>query len=265
MLRSFGTIKNGIERIMDANDVIANNMANINTIGFKQSQILFKDIREVEIQKLQGRQDEYDPQDTSSKSAGTLSLGPEVSKMMIDFSQGDFITTGNKLDFALSGEGFFTVQGENNEQLYTRKGNFTIDAQGFLSTTDGQRVINKDTNAPLRIEMQNRRPEDIVVTQDGMITFGKEKIGALKISNFQDKTTLIPVEGAAFRNSDPTNAPKIVNNANIMQGSLETSNANSITTMLKSLEALRSYESMSGAMQTTSDTLQKVVNQVGRF
>jgi len=264
MLRSFGTIRNGIERIMDSNDVIANNMANINTIGFKQSSILFKDIREVEIQKLQGKQ-EYDPLSTASKSAGTLSLGPEVSKMMIDFSQGDFITTGNKLDFAISGEGFFTVQGKNNEELYTRKGNFTIDSQGFLSTTDGQRVINKDSNAPLRIEMQNKRPEDILVTQDGTITFGKEKIGALKISDFKDKTTLIPVDGAAFRNSDSTNGPTVARNTNVMQGSLETSNANSITTMLKSLESLRSYESMSGAMQTTSDTLQKVVNQVGRF
>jgi flagellar basal-body rod protein FlgG len=185
--------------------------------------------------------------------------------MMIDFSQGDFLTTGNKLDFAISGEGFFTIQGQNNEQLYTRKGNFTIDSQGFLATTDGQRVINKDNNAPLRIEMENKRPEDIIVTQDGVITFGKERIGALKISEFQNKTTLIPVEGAAFRNSDVTNAPRLAKAPNVMQGSLETSNANSITTMLKSLEALRSYESMSGAMQTTSDTLQKVVNQTGRF
>ncbi len=264
MLRSFGTIKNGIERVMDSNDVIANNMANINTIGFKQSKILFKDIKEIEIQKLQNKQ-EYDPLNTDKKSAGTLSLGPEVSQMMIDFSQGDFITTGNKLDFAITGDGFFTVQGQNNEQLYTRKGNFTIDSQGFLSTTDGQRVINGETNAPLRIEMQNKRPEDILVTKDGSITFGKEKIGALKIAQFQDKTSLIPAEGAAFRNSNQVNVPNIMKNANIMQGSLETSNANSITTMLKSLEALRSYESMSGAMQTTSDTLQKVVNQVGRF
>lgn len=264
MLRSFGTIRNGIERVMDSNDVIANNMANINTIGFKQSKILFKDIREVEIQKLQGKQ-EIDPLSTENRVAGKLSLGPEVSQMMIDFSQGDFLTTGNRLDFAITGEGFFTVQGQNKEELYTRKGNFTIDSQGFLTTTDGQRVINRDTNAPLNIEMQNKSPEAIVVTQDGEITFGKEKIGALKIAEFKDKTNLIPVEGAAFRNSNPNVQPRIMRNANIMQGSLETSNANSITTMLKSLEALRSYESMSGAMQTTSDTLQKVVNQVGRF
>jgi flagellar basal-body rod protein FlgG len=264
MLRSFGTIKNGIERVMDSNDVIANNMANINTIGFKQSKILFKDIKEVEIQKLQNKQ-EYDPLNTTSKAAGTLSLGPEVSQMMIDFSQGDFLTTGNKLDFAISGEGFFAVQGQNNEELYTRKGNFTIDSKGYLATIDGQRVLNKETNAPIRIEMENKRPEDIIVTQDGMITFGREKIGALKIVDFKNKTTLVPVEGAAFQNADSTNRPTISRTPNIIQGSLEASNANAITTMLKSLEALRCYESMSGAMQTTSDTLQKVVNQVGRF
>lgn len=264
MLRSFGTIRNGIERIMDANDVIANNMANINTIGFKQSKLLFKDIQEVEIQKLQGKT-EFEPGSTESNSAGKLSLGPEVAQMMIDFSQGDFITTGNKLDFAITGEGFFAVQGANNEELYTRKGNFTIDSKGFLSTTDGQRVINRDTNAPIRIEMQNKNPEDIIVTKEGNITFGTEKIGALKICEFQDKTALVPVDGAAFRNTNPASAPTVMRKANIMQGSLETSNANSITTMMKSLEALRSYESMSGALQTTSDTLQKVVNQTGRF
>jgi flagellar basal-body rod protein FlgG len=264
MLRSFTTIRNGIERAMDSNDVIANNMANINTIGFKQSKILFKDIREVEIQKLQCKQ-EFDPMNTDNRTAGKLSLGPEVSKMMIDFSQGDFLTTGNKLDFAINGEGFFTVQGQNNEELYTRKGNFTIDPKGFLATIDGQRVINRDTNAPLKIEAENKRPEDILVTQDGTVTFGREKIGVLKIAEFKDKTNLIPVEGAAFKNSKPAVAPNIMRTPNVMQGSLETSNANSITTMLKSLEALRSYESMAGAMQTTSDTLQKVVNQVGRF
>lgn len=264
MLRSFGTLRNGIERAIEANDVIANNMANINTIGFKQSKLLFKDVQEVEIQKLQGKT-EFEPGSTESNSAGKLSLGPEVAQLMIDFSQGDFITTGNKLDFAITGDGFFAVQGANNEELYTRKGNFTIDSKGYVSTTDGQRVINRDSNAPIRIDVQNKNPENILVTKEGNITFGNEKIGALKICDFQDKTSLTPVEGAAFRNTNPANTPKVKRDATVMQGSLETSNANSITTMLKSLEALKSYESMSGALQTTSDTLQKVVNQTGRF
>jgi len=264
MLRSFSTLKNGIERAMDTHDVLANNMANINTVGFKQSKMVFQDIREVEIQKLQGQQ-EIDPLQSDNLKAGSLSLGPAVSQMMIDFSQGDFITTGNKLDFAINGDGFFAVQNKDGEEVYTRKGNFTIDSQGYLSTTDGQRVMNRHSNAPIKIEMLNENPDNMVITKEGDITFNKEVIGALKVVDFANKTTLIQTDGAAFKNYDPTNAPKIMRDANIMQGSLESSNANSITTLLKSIEASRSYESMETAMQTTSDTLQKVVNQVGRF
>lgn len=263
MLRSLNTIKNGIERVMDTNDVLANNMANINTVGFKQSKILFKDIQEVEINKLQNKSDEYDPTSSSSSQvAGTLSLGPAVSKMMIDFSQGDFITTGNKLDFAINGKGFFAVEGANNEEVYTRKGNFVIDQNGFLSTTDGQKVLNRD-GGQIHFDMENKNPENIVVQQDGLINYGKEIKGYLKIVDFQNKEGLTPTEGAAFNSNGA--ASETIIKPNIMQGSLEGSNANAIGTMLKSIEASRSYESMTSAMQTTSDTLQKVVNTTGRF
>lgn len=263
MLRSINTLRNGIERVMDTNDVLANNMANINTVGFKQSKILFKDIREIEIQKLQGKADEYDPTAQAPQVAGTLSLGPAVSKMMIDFSQGDLITTGNKLDFAINGKGFFAVQGADSEEVYTRKGNFVIDQDGFLSTTDGQKVLDRATSAPIRFDMENKNPENIVVQEDGLIVYGKETKGYLKVVDFQNKEVLTQADNASFKNNGGT--PEVINRPEIVQGSLEGSNANAIGTMLKSIEASRSYESMTSAMQTTNETLQKVVNSTGRF
>lgn len=260
MLRSFNTLKNGIERVMDTHDVYANNMANINTIGFKQSRIMFKDIQEVEIQKLQSNSNEYDPTETP-KPAGRLSLGPEVSQMMIDFSQGDFITTNNKLDFAVHGDGFFAVRGANNEELYTRKGNFMVDAKGFLTTSDGQRVLNRQ-NAPIKIDITTK-PEQIIVQKDGLINYGREQLGYMKIVDFADKTALTQVEGNAFASNGAQ--ATVMRNPDVMQGALEGSNANAIGTMLKSIEATRSYESMSSVMQTSSDTLSKVINQTSRF
>lgn len=261
MLRSLTTLKNGIERTMDIHDVYANNMANINTVGFKQSKLMFKDIREVEIQKYNNRPDEYDPANPPTP-AGKLSLGPEVAKMVIDFSQGDFITTGNKFDFAIHGDGFFAVKGANGEELYTRKGNFIIDPQGFLTTTDGQKVMTGDTNQPIQFDI-TKSMDNVVVQKDGLIVHGKEKIGYLKVVDFADKSVLSPAESAAFTSNGAR--PDKVGNPDIIQGSLEGSNANAVGTMLKSIEASRSYESMSTVMQTTSDTLQKVINQTGRF
>lgn len=266
MLRSFDTLRNGIERVMDTHDVLANNLANINTVGFKQSKLAFRDIQEVEIQKLKQQQQGFDPTVTdtqASQRAGSLSLGPAVSQMMIDFSQGDFITTNNKLDFAIKGDGFFTVQGANKEELYTRKGNFVIDAQGYLATTDGNRVINRDTNNPIQMQMDNRVPENIVVQKDGLINYGKEVIGHLKIVDFQNKELLTQADGANF-NSNGVKGD-VMRNPEIHQGELETSNANAIGTMLKSIEASRSYESMTSVVQQTSDTLKKVIDQTGRF
>lgn len=261
MLRSFNTLKNGIEREMDLHDVYANNMANINTVGFKQSKLVFSDIQQVEIQKLQNRTDEYDPTETPTP-AGRLSLGPTVAQMVIDFSQGDFVTTNNKLDFAVHGDGFFAVRGADNQEVYTRKGNFTIDSKGFLTTSEGQRILNRDTNQPIKFDT-TKSPESIVVQKDGLINYGKEKIGYMKIVDFADKTVLSQVQGNAYTSNGAR--ATTVRNPDILQGSLEASNANAVGTMLKSIEASRSYESMTSVMQTTSDTLSKVINQTGKF
>lgn len=260
MLRSFNTLKNGIERVMDTHDVYANNMANINTVGFKQSKVMFKDIQQIEIQKLQSNTNEYDPTETA-RPAGKLSLGPEVSQMVIDFSQGDFITTNNKLDFAIHGDGFFAVKGADNQEVYTRKGNFTLDSKGYLTTSDGQQVLNR-SNGPIKIDT-TIKAEQIIVQKDGLINYGREKLGYMKIVDFADKTGMTQVQGNAFASNGAT--PTVMNNPDILQGALEGSNANAIGTMLKSIEATRSYESMSTVMQTTSDTLSKVINQTGRF
>lgn len=260
MLRSLTTLKNGIERSMDTHDVYANNMANINTVGFKQSKVMFKDIREVEIQKYQNKPNEYDPTNPPVP-AGRLSLGPEVAKMVVDFSQGDFITTNNKLDFAIHGGGFFAVKGADNQEVYTRKGNFTLDSKGYLTTSDGQKVLNR-SNGPIKIDV-SVKAEQIIVQKDGLINYGREKLGYMKIVDFADKTGLTQVQGNAFASNGAT--PTIMSNPDILQGALEGSNANAVETMLKSIEASRSYESMAAVMQTTSDTLQKVINQTGRF
>lgn len=263
MLRSFNTIKSGIEGTMSVNDVIANNMANVNTTGFKQTKILFKDIQQVEIMKLQGKE-EFDPTNQESNIAGSLSLGPQIDKYTVDFTQGDLITTGNTLDLAINGEGFFAVEDNDQNKFYTRNGNFTLNNEGYLSTTDGKFVLNKE-GARIFLDIQNLEGEGLVVTQDGHIAYGSERLDTIGITKFQDMSTLVPRDGTLFENVDSKNLGQEPENINIVQGALESSNANSVQTMIKSIEALRSYELMTNALKMTGDTLEQAVTKVGRF
>lgn len=247
---------------MSVNDVIANNMANVSTTGFKQTKVLFKDIQEVEIMKLQGKE-EIDPSN-KDMVAGQLSLGPKIDLLSVDFSQGDLVTTGNTLDLAINGDGFFALEDADQNKYYTRGGNFTLSNDGYLSTVDGKFVLNEQ-GARIFLDTQTLEGDGLVVTQDGHITYGTERLDTIGITDFEDKSTLVPRDGTLFENIDPTNLGQTPKNINIVQGALETSNANSVQTMIKSIEALRSYEVMTNSLKMTGDTLKMAVTQVGRM
>lgn len=261
MLRSFNTIKNGLTGIMDVNDAISNNMANVNTTGFKQTKVLFKDVQEVEILKLKGK-DEIDPQAKGSV-AGTLSLGPEVDKYCIDFSQGDLVTTGGTLDLALNGDGFFQLEDNEGNHFYTRNGNFTLNNESYLTTTDGKYVLNQQ-GSRIFLDTQTIDGEGLIVTNDGHITYGQQRLDTIGIIDFENKDTLAPRDGTLFENIDKKNQGNIPENINIVQGALESSNANSVKTMIKSIEALRTYESMTNSLKMSNETLQQAISRVGR-
>ncbi len=244
--------------IINQNDIIANNLANINTVGFKQLIPTFKDIREVDVQQEENKNDNGLP---GLNTIGSLSAGSVLDDTRLDFSQGAIKPTGGKLDVALNGNGFFAVQ-TNSGECYTRNGNFSLNADGDLVTKAGYKVLGSG-GSPINIDLTGKSEQDIVITNDGRITFDNEEVGKFKVVDFKDKSKLKMMGDSLFKNIDANTKPVPLENFSVMQGHLETSNANVVKSMINSITGSRTYETLARIISQTDQTLRKTVNEVG--
>jgi flagellar basal-body rod protein FlgF len=264
MLRSLEALKNGMNGILDYNDVLAHNMSNINSTGFKQSKVVFKSFNDVMLQKIGEETDQQNNNDDqNNKYIGKINTGSAIDAIVTDFRQGNIKTTGNPLDLAIDGNGFFKVQNTDGE-AYTRNGSFMIANDGTLINSNGDAVICD--NKKVTLNFKKDTPSEITVDSGGLISVGKKKIGKLDIVDFVDKESLIPVGNSLFRPVNPEeNKPIEAQNFKITQGALEGSNANTIELMVNSINASRMYESMTNVMKQSNQALQKTINQVGHI
>ena len=208
-------------------EVVANNLANVNTTGFKGSDTLFSQFIE------KSRSDDRTFKD---KVAFTHDFG-----LIRNLAQGTFNYTGNTFDLSLQGEGYFVVQKPANgsapaQELYTRSGSFTINGDSQLTTQSGQLVMGTD-GQPITINSNNG---DIVVQGDGSIkTRDGRAIGKLRVVRFEVERDLKAVDGTAFRSEDQQ--PIDMLQPKVAQGVLEDSNVNSITEMTRLINVNRAY------------------------
>ena len=136
--RSLESAAKGMLALMDMNDNIANNLANVNTTGFKRGAIRFKDVLESAVYSQQGSI----LRDGSTKYLGNLSVGSQSMEFVHDFSQGALSKTGNKFDLAIEGDGFFKIQDIDGNISYTRNGSFTVNSDEYLVTKQGEYVLD---------------------------------------------------------------------------------------------------------------------------
>jgi flagellar basal-body rod protein FlgF len=244
---------------VDYNDVVANNVANASSNGFKKSSAVFKQFDEVMVDKLNA-QNKKDFYEDDSKSIGKVAIGAGVDRLYIDFSQGSLFETGNPLNVAINGDGFFAMKTSDNKDAYTRNGSFLISSNGFLKDNKGNNIIG-DENKPIKIE--NNQIKDLTITQDGTISTGTQRINRIKIVDFSDKNELLPVGNSTFIDSGKAGV-KASKNYELRQGMVETSNSNIITEMVNSISGSRAYEAMTSMVKMTDGTLQKNINEVGR-
>ncbi len=259
MLRGIESTKQGMLSALHLNDTIANNMANISTTGFKQSKVVFKNIQDTAIENL----DKNKHSEDGKKTVGSISLGSGVDSVIIDFQQGAIKSTGNPLDLAINGDGFFRIKKENGDVAYTRNGNFLLAADGTLKTVSGESVLGKE--GPIKIDIKRNQASEIIISEDGSIELEQEKIGQVDLVDFKDKTSLKSVGSSMYVPINPDEKPVKAENCQVTQGAIESSNANVIGTMVNSITAMRTYETLNNIMQTTSKTLEKNVNNVGRI
>jgi len=202
-------------------DTVSNNMANMNTAGYKSQDIMFKDyvLQAVGAQGF-GQQPVHFAQDFATVK---------------DFSEGAMQHTGNTLDFAISGDGFFTIDTAQG-QLYTKKGQFHLDSNRMIVNNEGQPVLS-ESNTPFFIAPGEK---DIMVAPSGEISTENGVIGKLKVVAFADKQKLQKVSDSMFENV----AGNTMSTANVRinQGVVENSNVNGIVEMTRMINLQRNYE-----------------------
>lgn len=232
-------------------EVITNNLANVNTAGFKRDQPLFEGV-------------ELSP-GLSAGVSGSMLPSPTfemLHRVSTDFTPGVVRTTGEPLDVAIEGEGFFSVQTPQGVR-YTRGGSFTIDAQGQITTYDGFPVLG--TGGPITLP-----PGIIQIDAEGRISVKGTEAGAqpteidlLPIVRFSDPSQLRKVGQTLFEAVGGGAAP--FPEGRMRQGALEGANVNPVEEMVAMITVMRLYESAQKAIQTADEIAAKAANEVGRL
>jgi flagellar basal-body rod protein FlgG len=262
MLRALMTAASGMKAQQMQVDTIANNIANVNTHGFKQSRLSFRSLL-YETMREPGAPSASNAIDASGLQIGT---GTEVAGSMKVFKQGDLEQTGGPLDLAIQGEGFFAVQLPNGELRYTRSGSFRRDETGQIMTSEGYRLAN----APAI-------PADsvlVVVAEDGTIASTNREdeipgqLGQIQITRFANPAGLKAQGGNYFSptasSGQPQQTTATQNGAgSIHQGYLERSNVATVDELVALIVAQRNYEVNSRAIRVSDEMLQQV-NQLVR-
>jgi len=239
-------------------DVIANNLANVNTGGFKRMLMQLESTETLPIYRVQTDPGSTPGTTVPGKSAvdyvGNLGFGSRVYDTPADFQQGPLQRTDNPLDVGLYGPGFFTIQTQSGVR-YTRDGNFLVNAQGLLTTQDGALVLGQRGAIPV--------PQgNVTITQDGAVNVNGRVIDTLQVTQFNDTRFLRPEgdnqfvdEGAGPQNSTTTS---------INQGTLERSNANVVRSMVDLIVAQQWFQANEKVIQTEDQATNSAVTELGR-
>lgn len=263
MIRGLYTAASGMINLLQSNDSIANDLANINTPGFKQGVTIFKAFAPMLLNKLSA---DGNHRDVAGGQVGSIHSGSGLSSIAIDFSQGQIKKVENMYDLALSGPGFFEIKTDNGVTAYTRDGSFVRDQEGYLTTRNGHKVIGID-NEPIKIDqsiVNFKVMADGTILNDDKIKGEKEVLGQLKLVDFENKHGLMRHGNNLFVDPGTAN-PIAAKNCTVVQGALEMSNANVISTMTKSIEGMRTYETLSRIVDNTGKNIEKATEQLGKY
>lgn len=256
MIRGIYTAGAGMLSESIRNDVIANNLANASTTGYKKDIAITKDFRNMLIMRIN---------DGDSRPViGSMGTGSIVDEVAVDHTGGAVRPTGNPLDVAIEGRGFFAVETPNGVR-YTRNGSFTRSAQGDLVTAEGYRVLGEGGPISLGDAKKVAVASDgrVMITEEGQNGAGDIEVGRLQIVSFANEKQLVK-EGANLFRAEP-GAQAQRENALVREGCLEQSNVNVVAEMVNLIAGYRAYEINAKTVQAHDQLLDKAVNNVGNI
>lgn len=221
--------------------VIANNLANLNTTGYKGKNLVFEEyLMPVAEASEFPRRDE------------TLSYVHDYQSYH-DFSAGSITSSGNPLDVAIKGNGWFAIETADGER-YTRSGNFQIDNEGQIVTSEGLPVLGD--GGPITLDLNDTA---ITIADDGTVSSENGVRGKLRVVSFEDEQTLKSQGDSLYAGENPLD----VEFPRLAQGAIEGSNVRGVVEMTRMIEVTRDYQSITKMMKEQDDLLKRAVNTLG--
>ncbi len=242
MLKGIYKAASGMIPRIKKQEITANNIANASTPGYKKEATFIKEL------------------DSASKAAMPRNSDwetPMIDQVYTDYTQGSLSNTGNVLDVAIEGDGFFILESpDGGEVQYTRNGSFKTDLEGYLCSSTGYRVLGE--GGPISVA-----GGDIGINESGEIMIDGVVANRLQVVDFEDKNLLGKVGNSGFIASDG-NEPIPGEKFSVRQGYLEQANINVIKEMVGMIITLRNFETGSKIIQTQDESLKTLFTQVGR-
>ncbi len=218
-------------------DIISNNLANVNTVGFKADQNGFATVMS----------------DQTGKG-GSAYLG--AGKRFTDTSEGIIRQTDNPLDLAISGKGFFRVQQADGNEAYTRAGNFQLDSEGNVITQGGLKVLD-DSGSTITLP-----PGVITITREGEISVKGNAVAKVGVAEIIDETKMGKKGGTLFLTEQQNTRP--VEKPLVRQGALEQANVNAVLSMARMVDATRSFQNMMKVVEIYNQQTSQLTEKIGR-
>ena len=235
-----------LQMLAQAQEVTANNLANINTPGFKSDRLLFR----AYLDRVNGE-----------------NVSSVETALDINLRQGTLEETGNPFDLAIQGQGFFEVQ-KDGQYFLKRNGHFKLDAEGFLVDEEGANVMGTGGAVQLPALMSGNSTQatrDINIAKDGTITVNGEHYGKVNLVQVSEPQKLERRGNSYFSVPEDMPAQAFESTSEIMQGFQEAGNVNPLMELVDMTKNMRLFESQQRVMRTTDDMLAQVTTRLGKF
>jgi flagellar basal-body rod protein FlgF len=266
MIRGLYSAASGMNAEEVRQDVIADNLANVSTTGFKKDEAVFRAFPNQMLERIHDRMDEasqktgLNPLQTAPTQLGQLGQGAMLDATVTNFSDGSVVRTDRPLDLALQGNALFTVQRGDGSIAYTRAGNFTMNTEKQLVTQAGELVLASG-DQPISVD-----GSVVTVSADGGVQVDGKDAGKLQLAAY-DPAHMQKIGGSLYlRNADALEGvgEEPVADARVQQGVLEQANVQMVQEMVSMISVMRSYEANSKMIQMQDESLNTLISQVGR-
>ncbi len=264
MVKGLYTAYTGMVQEQRRLDVLANNLANSTTVGYKKEGATSRSFRDELALRIK------DTERPGVRGIGNIKMGVKVGETYTDYSDGSLKVTDDQADMAIQGEGFFAIEftdkNQNTSVKYTRNGEFDVDNEGYLVTVDGDHVLNQQAalagatgeDGYIRVDPM----QSFQVDASGAVTQNGQQLGTIGLVDVEDRNYLSKYGENLYDLED--GGQVVAGTGSIEQGSLEMANVNIAYEMVNMITIQRAYDAGQKMIQTEDSTLEMAISQVGQ-